>query len=58
MFGLLGKLWNYEEKAEKLYKNRRWQTHYKGYPTKRYRKYVRYYNMSNVGAERWLSLYK
>jgi hypothetical protein len=57
-FAVLGKIMDLEDKAEKLYKNKRWQTHYKGVPTKRYVKYRNYYNASNIGASEWLKDYK
>jgi hypothetical protein len=49
-YGLLGQLFDGEQRAEELYKNIRWQTHYNGLETKRYKKYQRYSNRMSTQA--------
>jgi len=45
---VLGALMDNERKAEDLYKKKRWQTHYMGRATKRYKRYCRLYNYSGI----------
>lgn len=50
----LGKMFDSEERAERLYKNKRWQTMYNGNYTKRYLKYSWLNRQSNFNASLWL----
>ena len=45
---LWSRWFDYGNKADKLYKDRRWQTHYNNQPTKRYRRYAWYQNISEL----------
>ncbi len=52
----LGRMMDYENRAENIFKDRRWQTHYAGKPTKKWVKYQRLMEASNVDAGRWLMM--
>lgn len=45
---LWSRWFDYRNKADKLYKDKRWQTHYSNRPTKRYRRYDWYQNISEL----------
>lgn len=60
-FREIGKMFDYEKKQEKL-SEKLWGKHgrkfYMGRPTKTYRKYLRYGQLANSNAGRWLMLNK
>jgi hypothetical protein len=43
-------MFDYEEKAEKIYKGVRRQKFYNGKPTRRYKRYMRYREKASLGA--------
>lgn len=45
---LWSRWFDYRNKADKLYKDRRWQTHYNNRPTKRYRRYEWYQDIAEL----------
>lgn len=49
-FSYLAKMYDHEEKAEKLYKDVRNQKFYDGKPTRRYKLYIKHLEKSNIGA--------
>jgi hypothetical protein len=53
-FSYFAKMFDYEEKAEKIYKGVRRQKFYNGKPTRRYKRYMKYMQKANQGASKAL----